>query len=128
MQNVAVRSVLLFLVLAPGIVLAAPTQWERMVDWTFESRKSYADPFNDVQVDVVFSKDGKVWRVPAFWRGGSRWTVRFAPPSPGTYAYRVQSNDPANRDLNAMAGRVAITAYRGKNPLFRHGALRVSAS
>jgi len=29
---------------------------ERLVEWTFESTKSYQDPFNDVDVDVIFSK------------------------------------------------------------------------
>src|SRR5688572_17723669 len=73
----------------------APATAERMVEWTFESRKAYADPFNEVEVDVVFSKDGQRWRVPAFWHGKQRWTVRFAPPTPGEYAYRVESTDRA---------------------------------
>lgn len=101
---------------------------QRMAEWTIESRKTYADPFNDVDVDVVFSKDGKTWRVPAFWRGGQKWTVRFAPPSPGEYRYRLQSTDTHNADLNGHAGRVTITAYEGPNDLLRKGALRVSAN
>jgi len=44
---------------------------ERLVEWTIDSAKIYGDPFNDVDVDVIFSKDGQSWRVPTFWRGGS---------------------------------------------------------
>lgn len=99
---------------------------ERLVEWTVESRKPYADPFNDVDVDVIFSKAGESWRVPMFWRGGHQWTVRFAPPSPGEYNFRLQSTDPDNDDLNGHAGRVRIDAYRGPNELLRHGAPRVS--
>jgi hypothetical protein len=43
-----------------------------ILEQTFESQKSYADPFNELDVDVVFSKDGETWRVPTFWRGGSK--------------------------------------------------------
>ncbi|MGB8115171.1 MAG: DUF5060 domain-containing protein, partial [Candidatus Sulfotelmatobacter sp.] len=52
-----------------------------MFERTFSSQKGYADPFNDVDVDVVFTRGGESWRVPTFWRGGNKWTVRFAPPT-----------------------------------------------
>ena len=65
---------------------------------------------------------------PAFWRGGSKWTVRFAPPAPGEYTYHLESTDAQNPDLNAHEGRVNITAYAGNNPLLRHGMLRASAN
>jgi len=116
--------------LAAGVAVAnvrMPTEpRERLVEWTIESEKDYADPFNDVDVDVVFSKSGQSWRVPTFWRGGSHWTVRFAPPEPGQYAYRLESTDQANPDLNGHDGHVTITAYSGNNPLLKHGMLRVS--
>lgn len=101
---------------------------ERLVEWTIESRKTYADPFNDVDLDVIFEKDGQSWRVPTFWRGGQRWTVRFAPPLPGEYAYHLESTDAANPDLNAHEGHVTITAYTGTNPLLKHGMIRVSVN
>lgn len=101
---------------------------ERMVEWTIESRKQYADPFNDVDVDVVFSKDGRVWRVPTFWKGSQRWGVRFAPPEPGDYDYHLESTDRSNPDLNGHSGHVAIVPYTGSNPLLKHGMIRVSAN
>jgi hypothetical protein len=97
-----------------------------MVELTFESRKAYPDPFNDVDVDVIFTKDGKSWRVPTFWRGGQQWTVRFAPPTPGEYSYRLESTDVSDPDLNGHEARVKVTAYTGDNELLRHGMLRVS--
>jgi hypothetical protein len=106
----------------------APQAAERLFEWTFESRKAYADGFNDVDVDVLFQGNGQTWRVPAFWRGGSIWTVRFAPPQPGEYRYRLESTDRGNRDLNGRAGRVRIDAYVGSNTLLKRGPLRVSAN
>ncbi len=93
---------------------------------TFASQKSYADPFNDVDVDVVFSKGGETWRVPTYWRGGSNWTVRFAPPTPGEYTYHLESTDKNNPDLNGHEARASIAAYQGPSALRRHGMLRVS--
>jgi hypothetical protein len=104
-----------------------PSSQVRMAEWTVESKKIYRDPFNDVDVDVVFSKEGTSWRVPAFWRGGSRWTVRFAPPTPGEYEYRWQSTDKTNPDLNGHPGVVTIMPFTGTNVLFARGAPQVSA-
>lgn len=122
---------LVFLPLVTALAAAGsePTATQsRVFEWTFESRKAYVDPFNDVDVDVIFSKDGASWRVPTFWRGGSEWTVRFAPPSPGEYTYRLESTDPDNPDLNGREGRARITAYHGANELLRHGSLRISSN
>ena len=100
----------------------------RVFESTFESQKTYADPFNDVDVDVIFTQGSETWRVPTFWRGGSKWTVRFAPPAPGEYDYHLESTDRNNPDLNGKAGHVRITAYTGKSDLLRRGMLRVSAN
>jgi hypothetical protein len=109
---------------------AAPpsTAQERMVEWTIESHKTYPDPFNDVDVDVIFSDGKQSWRVPTFWRGGNRWTVRFAPPASGDYAYHLESTDRHNPDLNGHSGHVTITPYAGNNALLEHGMLRLSAN
>ncbi len=93
---------------------------------TFASQKTYADPFNDVDVDVIFTKEGQSWRVPTFWRGGNHWTVRFAPPVSGEYIYRLESTDHSNPDLNGHESRIALTTYSGSNALLKHGMLQVS--
>ncbi len=103
-------------------------KWERMAEWTIDSKKEYADPFNDVEIDVVFERGEKSWRVPTFWRGGNKWTVRFAPPIPGEYRYYYESTDRSNPNLNGHQGIITITEYTGENPLFKHGMLQVSAS
>ena len=124
-----VAAVFAFLLWAySGASNLVPTAQERMVEWTIESTKSYADPFNDVEVDVIFSKDGQSWRVPTFWRGGRQWTVRFAPPTPGEYAFHLESTDRDNPDLNGHSGHVNISAYTGSNELLKHGMLRVSTN
>ena len=74
------------------------------------SQKIYAEPFNEVDVDVIFIRGGEGWRVPAFWRGGSKRSVRFAPPAASDYIYHLEYSDHSNPDPNGRENRVNLTA------------------
>jgi hypothetical protein len=102
---------------------------ERTVtEWSFTSGKLYADPFNDVTLDVEFSgPQGVQHRVPAFWAGDSDWRVRYAPPAAGAYNWKSVCSDTANADLHGRTGTLQASAYNGNNPLYRHGAMRVAS-
>src|SRR5580700_8732429 len=81
----------------PTAVLTA--EQNQPIEWAYRSQKTYKDPFNEVDVDVVFTReDGQQWRVPAFWAGGNEWRVRFSPPVPGDYKYHAESTDKSNPD------------------------------
>lgn len=95
---------------------------------TFTSHRAYADPFNQVDVEVGFHHSGgRELRVPAFWAGGSVWKVRFAPPVAGVWAFRTSCTDTSNTDLHDVSGEVSAAAYQGGNPLLQHGGLRAAA-
>lgn len=50
-----------------------------MVEWSFPTKKEYADPFNEVDLSAVFTDpDGEEKLVCAFWAGGNVWRVRYA--------------------------------------------------
>jgi len=100
-------------------------QWD-VFEASYETKKTYANPFTDIEVNVVFQNGEKQWVVPAFWAGGNKWTVRFAPPEQGKYTYRVECTDKSNQDLNGKEETLKVTAYQGSNPLIKHGFLRVS--
>lgn len=102
-------------------------QW-MVSETSFTSAKKYDNPFMDVEVDVVFKQGEQQWKVPAFWSGGDKWTVRFAPPLQGEYTYRVTCSDPTNQGLNGTEQSLHVTAYTGDNPLLKHGFIRVSAN
>ena len=101
-------------------------QWA-VFETSFTSARKYDNPFQDVQVDVLFRSGDQQWLVPAFWTGGDKWTVRFAPPVQGDYTFQVKCSDPANQAMNAAAQPLRVTAYKGDDPLLKHGFLRVSA-
>jgi hypothetical protein len=99
----------------------------RMKEWTFTSTKSYADPFNEVQLDMlVTAPDGSQSRVPAFWGGNQTWRVRYSSPQPGTHRWKLECSDKANPDLHGVGGTLELKPYTGENPLYRHGFVRVA--
>ena len=98
-------------------------------EWSYGTAKSYADPFNDVTLDVVVAgPDGEEMRVPAFWAGGGTWRVRFASPKVGRHTFRTVCSDADNADLHGREGELEVAPYEGDNPLLQHGPLRVSAN
>jgi hypothetical protein len=94
-------------------------------EWSFATGARYADPLDEVELDVVV---GDRWRVPAFWSGDHTWRARFAPPEPGTYRWATVCSDERNEDLHGVEGELVVEPYDGEHPLLRHGALRASAT
>ena len=96
---------------------------------TFHTRRTYADPFNQITLDVIFTDPAGIERrVPAFWAGEKTWKVRYASPLTGVHTYRTECSANDDRGLHNRKGCVALTPCRGKNPLHRHGPVRVAAN
>ncbi len=73
---------------------------------------------------VFEHESGTTYEVPGFWDGDSTWKVRFSPPEPGRWEWTTDSDvsDPGLDD----AGRFTAASYRGPNPIWSHGFLRVA--
>ena len=110
----------------PNTALIAE-QWAAF-ETSFISGRKYENSFLDVQVDVLFRSGDQQWLVPAFWAGGDKWTVRFAPPVQGDYIFQVKCSDPANQMVNGAVQLLHVTTYKGDNALLKHGFLRVSGN
>ena len=97
-------------------------------EWSYTAAHQTANPFRDVDLDVVFThQNGTTWTVPAFWAGGQTWRIRFAPPLPGDYTFRSVCSDATDSGLHAQTGQLIASAYEGTHPLLQHGAVRASA-
>ncbi len=107
---------------------AAPhAETNMMVNLSFQAEKSYANPFMDVELDVLFTApDGERMKVPAFWAGGDTWKVRYASPVVGAHRYRTECGDTGDAGLHDVEGEIEIKPYTGDNKLYRHGPLRVA--
>jgi hypothetical protein len=105
------------------------TEANVMVEMTFTAKHSYADPFNQVLLDVVFiDPSGHELRVPAFWDGGNVWKARYASPLVGTHHFQTECSNVKDSGLNGVTGKVEIKPYKGNNPLYQHGPLQASAN
>lgn len=97
------------------------------VELTFTARGAYVNPFNQVVLDALFTDPaGAVRRVPAFWAGGKTWKVRYASPLAGAHTFRTECSATGDTGLHGRTGRVTVTPYRGKNPLYAHGPVQVA--
>ena len=104
------------------------TRTNVMTEFAFMSQAEYADPYNDIELDVQFTGAGREIIVPAFWAGENVWKVRFAPPSEGTWSYHTFCSNMDDTGLCGQTGSAEAAEYDGENPLLKHGRLRVAPS
>jgi hypothetical protein len=103
------------------------TQANCVTEVTLTSEKSYPNPFMDVTLDaLITAPDGRQLKVPAFWAGGNEWRFRYASGSVGMHTWRTECSDPENPQLHGVEGKIEVVAYRGENPLYRHGPIQVA--
>ncbi|MDP2829311.1 MAG: DUF5060 domain-containing protein [Sulfuricellaceae bacterium] len=118
---------LLVLALSAWPAFAHP-QWQPL-ELRFTASKSHERPAT-LQVDALFTApDGRVMIMPAFWDGGERWGVRFAPTTPGTWTYQLRVSEGADPALAGSSGSFAVEPAASDNPLYRNGGfLKVAPS
>jgi len=93
---------------------------KQLCEWDYRSETHYDDPFNDIELDVLItSPSQKQWRIPAFWRGGSVWSVRFIPEESGKYLIETICSDTQNKDLHAQLHTLVATDAADTIPLTR---------
>ena len=81
-----------FALIVALLVISCGQQAEtwRVSELAFTASRSYDAGGGDrVRMDVRFSNQstGRTLSIPAFWDGGDRFVVRFAPPEPGRWTY-----------------------------------------
>ena len=104
------------------------TATHQVVEWEYQSEKTYANPFREVLLQAVISRKGMAEEtiIRAFWAGGTTWKFRFSSPVAGQYTFVTRCNDAENTSLHQQQGALTVTEYTGDHPLYLHGALRVS--
>ena len=93
----------------------------RAVELSFESTKTYADPFGEVTLDLLLFGNDRLYTVPGFWDGGNTWRVRFVCPAAGAWQCKTVCSDETNAALHGRTALVNCTAYSGELDVYRHG-------
>jgi len=120
----------LFLFLAGSVSVGGqelrPQVWQRW-EHALTSARDYDNPYADVTVRVSYvGPGGRTLRTYGFWDGGSTFRIRCAFPTVGTWRWETECSDTANTGLHKQHGTVEVSAYRGNNPLYQQGLLKVS--
>jgi hypothetical protein len=98
-----------------------------VLEWSYESAKSYNDCFNEVSVNVeITDPDGIKSIIPAFWHGEETWSVRYSSPKPGIHNFRTICSDTENTGLHNRMGSIEVLECQSDNPLYKHGPLKIS--
>ena len=97
------------------------------LEFSLKSEKRYKDIFNEVEVDIIFtSSSGEKFKLPCFWKGENQFGVRVSFSKEGVYEWESICSNKDDRGLNQKKGKIKVVEYKGKNPLFIHGRLRIS--
>jgi hypothetical protein len=98
-------------------------RWEQALT----SSKQYENPFGDVTVSVTYSgPDDASFKSLAFWDGAGSFKMRCAFDTPGVWSWNTICSDTLDKGLHNRRGKVKVRPYDGRNPLYKHGFLRVS--
>lgn len=122
-----------------AVVTAAPDTgavW-RLWEARFALSREYANPFDPADVDawgIFTGPTGAVTRVPAFYThdysrnregpvevldpvGAPYWAVRFLPPSPGQWHWRIEVRDGAGGQASTPDQPLAVAAATSSGPV-----------
>lgn len=121
----------LLLLVLPSIAeskdIVVKTETNKMVEIAFTASSACTDPFNEIELDAVFTDpSGKQLKVPAFWAGGNTWKIRYASPLQGIHRFTTVCSKVSDKGLNDIKGRVEIKKYKGNNLLLQRGAIRIA--
>ena len=113
-----------FALIVALLVISCGKQAEtwRVSELAFTASRSYDAGGGDrVRMDVLFlhKGSGTTLTIPAFWDGGDRFVVRFAPPEPGRWTW--QSTCPDDPALDGRKGSLCCRKYTGDLAIYRHG-------
>src|SRR6266478_4594691 len=77
-------------------------------DLSEKAAAAHPAPYKTVELKAEFrSPRHRTMAMPAFWDGGRRMVIRFAPTEPGDWDYRVSGN---LQRFDNTAGRLSATA------------------
>lgn len=95
---------------------------------TLEAQQPYANPYTDVEVWAVFTNDhGTSLKRPAFWDGGARWKIRFAPiDAAGRWRWQTHSTNAADAGLTGKTGEIKPVPRSEQQSLAAKGLLKMS--
>ena len=86
--------------LAAQAVETTTVEANLVVEVTLVSVKTYANPFTEIElIAVVTQPNGKKIKVPMFWAGNEKWSLRYASNILGEHTFKTECSDAKNKKL-----------------------------
>jgi len=135
LQPLSLHKAIFAFLISAGLTIGAcgaerdvKTEANVMVELMFTAKQTSSDPFNQVVLDAIIrDPQGHEMRVPAFWAGMKLWKVRYASPVVGMHRFRTECSETRDKGLHGVMGTIQVMPYKGENPLYSHGSIRVSS-
>jgi hypothetical protein len=107
-----------------GYNLQTVGQWQR---WQYTLTSQNTHDRQPVSIDVAFSgSGGRTFHTPAYSDDDKIFHFYAAFPSSGIWSWKTTCSDPGDTGLHNKEGKVEVKTYKGNNPLYRHGDLKIS--
>ncbi|MEO9891931.1 DUF4038 domain-containing protein [Aurantibacter sp.] len=102
-------------------------QWNTL-EITLSAKETYKNPYTDVDVWAIFiNEENDEFKRPAFWDGGNKWKVRFAPnDSKGSWTWKSYASNSRDKGLNNQKGSFRSIENTSSNKLIKKGLLKMS--
>jgi hypothetical protein len=98
-----------------------------IVEIEFNSKDNYKDPFNEIELDVIFKEpDDNEMIVPAYWAGKNFWRVRYSSQKIGNHKFLTKCSNKDDTGLHNINGLIKLSEYSGENKLLKSGPLKIS--
>ena len=93
----------------------------------FYANDTYENAFMEVDLNVTFTNEnGENLIRPAFWLGGNKWCVRFAPITLGKWTYSTICSNKADDGLHNIKGELTCVPYEGDLEIYKRGFIKIS--
>ena len=92
----------------PGI----STEANKIAEITLTAKRKYADPFNQVMLDAVFTDpSGRTFKVPGFWAGGNTWKIRYSSAVTGTHTFNTVCSEAGDKGIEQFISNCCKTGF-----------------
>lgn len=117
------KIILLTIMLLSGCRSQPETGIWQIFESTIENRKTYSNPFEDVNLNVTYTRpDGTIVKFPGFYAGNHTWKIRFMPDQTGRWKFSAEFSDKSKKFTGTFlcneSGLPGLVTLYEANPLW----------
>jgi hypothetical protein len=92
------------------------TQTATLAEWDYSIKSEIQNPFELELNTIITTPEKKLFKIPAFYRGNGRWSVRFMPKEAGEYSVVTECKEPTLNEAKGTLNVVQSGKEYPRNP------------